>query len=132
MRYDDKYALISDLIVLAKADEKITSREYDLIFRLAKRMGVTKGKVEVLLHNPMVSKPIFSELERITHFHKLLSMMNVDGEVHKKEVIVLRNFGLKMGIRPGAIDQILIKMNDYEDKIVPTKELLNIFQAHYN
>jgi len=132
MRYDDKYALISDLIVLAKADEKITSREYDLIFRLAKRMGVTKGKVEVLLQNPMVSKPIFSELERITHFHKLLSMMNVDGEVHKKEVIVLRNFGLKMGIRPGAIDQILIKMNDYEDKIVPTKELLNIFQAHYN
>ena len=132
MRYDDKYALISDLIVLAKADEKITSREYDLIFRLAKRMGVTKGKVEVLLQNPMVSKPIFSEFERITHFHKLLSMMNVDGEVHKKEVIVLRNFGLKMGIRPGAIDQILIKMNDYEDKIVPTKELLNIFQAHYN
>lgn len=132
MQYDDKNALISDLIILAKADEKITPQEYDLIFRLAKRMGVTKEKVEVLLQNPVVSKPIFSELERITHFHKLLSLMNVDGEVHEKEIIVLRNFGLKMGIRPGAIDQILIKMNEYEDKIIPTQELLNILKAHYN
>ena len=132
MQNEDKYALISDLIILAMADEKITSQEYDLIFRLAKRMGITKIKVEELLGNPMASKPIFSELERITHFHKLLSLMNVDGEVHVKEIIMLRNFGLKMGIRPGAIDQILIKMNDYEDKIVPAQELLKIFQAHYN
>ncbi|TDI73353.1 MAG: TerB family tellurite resistance protein [Bacteroidetes bacterium] len=132
MQNDDKHALISDLINLAKADEKITSQEYDLIFRLANRMGVTKEKVKVLLQNPVPSKPIFSELERITHFHKLLSLMNVDGEVHEKEIIVLRNFGLKMGIRPGAIDQILIKMNDYEDKIIPIQELLNIFRAHYN
>jgi uncharacterized tellurite resistance protein B-like protein len=132
MQYDDKNALISDLIILAIADEKITPQEYDLIFRLAKRMGVTKEKVEVLLQNPVASRPIFSELERITHFHKLLSLMNVDGEVHNKEIIVLRNFGLKMGIRPGVIDQILIKVNEYEDKIIPTQELLNILQAHYN
>ena len=132
MKNDDKHALISDLIILAKADDKITSQEYDLIFRLAMRMGVTKEKVEILLQNPLPSKPIFSELERITHFHKLLSLMNVDGEVHVKEIIVLRNFGLKMGILPGAIDQILIKMNDYEDKIIPAQELLHIFQAHYN
>jgi len=132
MQYDDKNALISDLIILAKADEKITPQEYDLILRLAKRMGVTKRKVKVLLQNPVVSKPIFSELKRITHFHKLLSLMNVDGEVHEKEIIVLRNFGLKMGIRPGAINQILIKMNEYEDKIIPTQELLNILRAHYN
>jgi uncharacterized tellurite resistance protein B-like protein len=132
MQYDDQNALISDLIILAKADEKITPQEYDLIFRLAKRLGVTERKVELLLQNPVVSKPIFSELERIAHFHKLLSLMNVDGEVHEKEIIVLRNFGLKMGIRPGAIDQILIKMNEYEDKIIPTLELLNILKAHYN
>lgn len=132
MQNDDKKALISDLIILAKADEKITPQEYDFIYRLANRMEVTKEEVDVLMHDPMPSKPIFSELDRITHFHKLLSLMNVDGEVHEKEVTILRNFGLKMGIRPGAIDQILIKMNDYEDKIIPTQELIQIFQAHYN
>jgi len=58
--------------------------------------------------------------------------MNVDRETHEKEVVVLRNFGLKMGIRPGVINQILIRMNQFEDKVIPAQELIKIFQAYYN
>ena len=44
----DNRALISDLIVLAKADEVITYTEYDFILRLADRMEVSKEEVDLL------------------------------------------------------------------------------------
>lgn len=132
MQNNHKEALISDFIILAKADDKITSGEYDFILRLAERMDVSKKKVDRLFAKPMPSKPIFSEMERIVHFHKLVLLMNVDRETHEKEVVVLRNFGLKMGIRTGAIDQILTEMNNYDDKIIPSQELIKIFQTYYN
>lgn len=132
MDYEDKYALLSDLIVLAKADQKVTPEEYDFICRLADRMQVHKREVDLLFLSPRPSKPLFSELERITHFHKLLLLMNVDREAHPDEIIALKNFGLRMGIRPGVIDQILIKQESYPHKIIPPDELLKIFQTYYN
>lgn len=132
MQREHNKALLSDLIVLAHADDRFTKSEYDFIARLADRMDLTKEDVDILIDNPLPSQPIFSELQRITHFHKLLLLMNVDRETHEKEVIVLRNFGLKMGIRPAAIDQILHKMEKFEDKVIPAQELIQIFQTYYN
>jgi len=125
-------SLLSDLIVLAHADNKVTAQEYDFIHRLAQRMEVSKEAVDALFENPVPSKPIFSELERITHFHKLILVMNVDGEIHPSEVATLRNFGLRMGIRQAAIDQILEEMTRYENNLIPSQELIKIFQTYYN
>ena len=125
-------SLISDLIFLAEADGKLTHSEYDFILRLAKRMDVTKEKVNNLFKNPIHTKTEFTELERITHFHKLILLMNVDRETHKKEVIAVKNFGLKMGIRSDVINQILERMNEYKDKVMPSSEIIQIFRANYN
>lgn len=125
-------ALISDLIFLAHADNKITDSEYDFIVRLAKRMHISSEETMQLFKNPLPSKTLFTELERITHFYKLVLVMNVDREIHAKEVIAVKNFGLKMGIRPGVVDQILLRMDEYEDNIIPSAELIKIFQTYYN
>ncbi|MBZ0326009.1 MAG: TerB family tellurite resistance protein [Altibacter sp.] len=125
-------ALLSDLILLAQADNKVTDSEYDFIIRIAEQMGLSEADVTELFDNPLPSKPQNSELQRLTHFYKLVLVMNVDRETHEKEIIAVRNFGLKMGIRPGVVDQILLRMNDYKDKIIPTEELLKIFQTYYN
>ncbi len=132
MDKDDKKALVSDLIVLARADDKVTDEEYDFILRLADRMQIPLEEVKELFENPLPSRPIQTELERITHFYKLVLVMNVDRETHNKEIIAVRNFGLRMGIRPGAVDQILLRMDEYEDKIIPSQELIKIFQTYYN
>lgn len=125
-------ALLSDLILLAKADDKVTESEYDLILKLAASMQISREEVLALFENPVPSKVQSSELERITHFYKLMLVMNVDQETHDKEVTMVRDFGIKMGIRPGVIDQMLHKMNDYEDKIIPSDEILRIFKTYYN
>ena len=132
MENKNNQSLISDLIVLALADDKITHSEYDFILRLANRMEMSQDEVEKLFVKPLPSKPIFTELERLTHFHKLVLLMNVDRETHEKEVIVIKNFGLKMGIRAEVIDQVLARMNVYEDKVIPSSELIKIFQTFYN
>jgi len=125
-------ALLSDLIVLAKADNKVTISEYDLILKLAQSMRITKAEVDTLFKNPLPSTVQASELQRITHFYKLMLVMNVDQEMHEKEIEVVRNFGLKMGIRAGVMDQMLLKMEEYEDHIIPSEELMKIFQTYYN
>ena len=125
-------ALLSDLIILAKADEKVIDVEFEFIIHLAMRMHLTKEEVEELFRNPLPSKRFYTELDRITHFYKLVLVMNIDKETHDKEIIAIRNFGLKLGIRSGALNQILIRMNEFEDNIIPSEELIKIFRTYYN
>lgn len=132
MEKESAYAIISDLILLAHADAKVTTSEYDFILQLAQRMDVSKIEVDLLFAKPKPSKPLLSEIERISHFYKLVLLMNVDMETHEDEITIIRNFGLKMGIRPGVFDQLLFQMNNYENKIVPSDELIKIFKSYYN
>lgn len=132
MDIEKTYALVSDLILLAHADNKVTDREYEFILRIADRMGLSKRELDELFEKPVPSKTLYTELERITHFYKLVLVMNVDNETHEKEIIMVKNFGLKMGIRPGAVDQIIIRMKQYENNIIPSDELIKIFQTYYN
>lgn len=125
-------ALLSDLIILAKADNKVMDVEFEFIMQLAIRMHLTKEDVEDLFINPLPSKMFYTELDRITHFYKLVLVMNIDQETHEKEITAIRNFGLKLGIRPGALNQILIQMNEFEDNIIPSEELIKIFRTYYN
>ncbi|MFT4697253.1 MAG: putative tellurite resistance protein B-like protein [Flavobacteriaceae bacterium] len=132
MKKEDNLALVSDLILLARADDKVTLSEYDFIMRLAFRMDLEKSDVDQLFENPLPSKNSFSEIERITHFYKMVLLMNVDRETHEKEILAIRNFGLNMGIREGVINQVLIQMEKYDDKVIPSKELIKIFKTFYN
>lgn len=113
-------------------DGEIKPSEIQLIEKLAERMTIPKSDVYKLFQNPKPSRPPFSEADRITHFYKLMLVMRVDGETDDSELETLVNFGLKMGIRPGVADQILKKMDQYENGIVPADELLNIFKIYYN
>ncbi|MCB0465893.1 MAG: TerB family tellurite resistance protein [Aequorivita sp.] len=125
-------SLLSDLIKMVMADGKINSSEVEFIKKIARRMDISNEEVICLFKNPEPSQPLFNEVERITHFYKLMLVMNVDKETHEKELTALKNFGLKMGIRPIVADQILKKMDNYQDKLIPAEELLKIFKIYYN
>ncbi|MBT0608310.1 tellurite resistance TerB family protein [Aequorivita echinoideorum] len=124
--------LLSDLIQMANADGKITSAEYDFLKKIAKRLFIPEIEMDKLFISPHPSSIPKNELERITHFYKLVLVMNVDLETHENEVQLLRNFGLKMGIRPTVIDRILIEMVKHENYIIPSETLVQIFKTYYN
>lgn len=114
------------------ADGKIKTSEIEFIKKLAKRMDISNTELLALFENPQPSRPVYSEVERITHFYKLILMMKIDNETHETEIVALKNFGLKMGIRPIVADQILKKLEQSEEKMVPAEELLKIFKIYYN
>ena len=58
--------------------------------------------------------------------------MNVDENQEPNEVKRIYDIGLKMGLPPGAIQQVLTIMHKYPSKIVPPNMLIAIFKAHYN
>ena len=100
--------------------------------QIALRLDLTEIEVQDIFDKPSSLKPILTELERISHFYKLVLLMNVDMETHEKEVVVIRNFGWKMGIRAGVFDQILLQMGQYKNKIIPSDDLVKIFRTYYN
>jgi len=124
--------IISDMLLMAKADNKLHEREYNFILVVAKRMGVSKMEVDALIKNPQDKMVYKTEMQRLTQFHRLLLVMNVDEETHFVEIDALRNYGLKLGIRPEAIEQILSEMDDYEHKMIPSQRLMEIFKRFYN
>lgn len=128
----EKHQILSDMIRLAMADDKIDQAEYNFISAVAARLGVTQEEVEDLIKSPIESGVFRTELERITQFHRLVLLMNVDQVTHVAEVDTLRNYGLKMGIRPEAIEQVLTEMGDYENKVIPNDRLIEIFSKFYN
>lgn len=128
----EKHQILSDMIRLAMVDNKLDQAEYNFISSVAARLGVPQEEVEDLLEKPIEGSVFKTELERITQFHRLVLLMNVDRETHIAEVAALRNYGLKIGIRPEAIEQVLIEMGDYENKIIPNERLIEIFSRFYN
>lgn len=127
-----KQALLSDLIVIAKADNKITAEEYDFIISIAARMEISDADVKILFENPLPSKIPNTEVARITHFYKMMLVMHIDNEADESEIEVVRNFGLKMGIRQGVVDQMLYKMEMYDNTTIPIDEIKSIFNTYYN
>lgn len=130
--YKDKLNVLSELIDFARVDYKIKESEYDFLLSVAHLLEVKKSSLDDLLKQEPASKTPTTELEKIVQFNRLLLLMNIDDEQHKKEIERLHNIGLWMGLRPSAIGQVLEIMHKYPKKIVPPQVLINIFKAHQN
>lgn len=130
--YKDKLNVLSELIEFARVDYKIKESEYDFLLSVANLLEVKKSSLDDLLKQESASKTPTTELEKIVQFNRLLLLMNIDDEQHKKEIERLHNIGLWMGLRPSAIGQVLEIMHKYPKKIVPPQVLINIFKAHQN
>lgn len=129
---NEKHQIIADMIALAKADDIVHEREREFILAVANRMGVTAAQVGEIFEKPYTPKVFSTELERITQFHRLVLLMNVDQDTHTVEIEAIRNYGLRLGIRPEAITQILNEMENYENKMMPSDRIVEIFKRFYN
>ncbi len=130
--YQEKLSILSELIAFARVDYTLKEDEYDFLLNVANLMQVKKTSLDELLNNTIEISTPKSQLDRIVQFHRLLLLMNIDNEQHKKEIEKLHNIGLWMGLPPGAITQILEVMHQYPNKAIPPNVLLDIFRAYNN
>ncbi len=130
--YEEKLSILSEMISLARVDQEVQASEFDFLWGVAEQLGVEREDFETLFDAPARNIIPKTLLERILQFHRLVLLMNVDRGQTFKEIDKLHNIGLRMGLPPSAIDQVLALMHQYPDKIIPPETLIGIFKAHYN
>lgn len=129
---EEKLGLISDLIELARIDRELRAKELEFIKAIASTIKINSIEVDQLVNKPVASKVIKSESARITQFHRLVLVMNIDQRTSIDEIVALKNFGLNMGLPSSAIDEVLQQMGNYENKLIPPHILIDIFKKHHN
>ena len=83
--YEQKLALLSDMIAFAIVDGELHDREYQFLSIVAVELGINKTELNQLFHEEKRSEIIKSEFERIQQFYRLALLMHSDGVLHTKE-----------------------------------------------
>jgi uncharacterized tellurite resistance protein B-like protein len=130
--YEEKLSILSEMISLARADKAVKDSEFEFLWGVADPLGVDREDFESLFDSPVPNIIPKTLLSRIIQFHRLVLLMNVDRQQTFKEIDKLHNIGLRLGLPPSAIDQVLVLMHQYPDNIIPPETLIGIFKAHYN
>jgi len=130
--YKEKLSVLSEMIEFARVDGIVKDLEFDFLRTISEQLGVTPKDFEGLFESEPERVIPKTAGDRILQFHRLVLLMNVDQIQEEVEVGRLHNLGLRMGLPPTAIDQVLSIMHQYPNNVVPPDVLISIFKAHYN
>ena len=125
-------SLLAELIKVAQADNDVRDIEFQFLLTIAAQLGVTVDDFKILFEQYIKFMPPKLEVDRIVQFHRLVLLMNVDLETSHLEINYIKEAGIRMGLNPLAIEQVLNEMNSFPNKIIPPERLLEIFQLYHN
>jgi len=128
----EKLSILSELIQLSKVDNEMQEDEMGFIKVIAEGLGVSNAELEKLFENPTPFDPGTTDGERILQFHRLVLLMNVDRKISDAEMNNVRQAGIKLGLNPIATNEVLQRMYDYPNNVIPPNELIAIFVKHHN
>ena len=129
---NERLSLISELIQLAKRDNQLQENELGFIKAVSESLGISDQQLVDLFENPVAFDPPVNDAERILQFHRLVLLMNVDRTITESEMEYVRLAGLKLGLNPLATNEVLERMYDYPNNVIPPDELIKIFMRHHN
>ena len=129
---NEKLSLLTDLIKLARCDQKVREQEYKFLLAISQSLNVSKEDFDHLFEKYIEFEPPDSEFDRILQFHRLVLLMNIDKETSDVEIEFIKDIGIRMGLSPMATNRVLTEMNKYPNKAVPPEKLIEIFKGQYN
>ncbi|WP_308423207.1 TerB family tellurite resistance protein [Maribacter cobaltidurans] len=130
--FKEKLSILSEMIAFARVDDTLKQSEYDFLFNVAQSLDISKKEFDALFQKEVEHVIPKSQADRLVQFNRLILLMNIDDNNNLKEIERLHDIGLRMGLPPSAIEQVLSIMHKYPNKIVPPEVIINIFKAHYN
>ncbi|MEO0059847.1 MAG: hypothetical protein RLZZ312_1494 [Bacteroidota bacterium] len=128
----EKLSLLQEMICFAVIDGKIHDREYGFIILVANELGVDKLEIKRLFQNEINPTVLVSEFDRIQQFYRLALLMYVDGILHIKEDNALHEIGIKMGLDPTAMKQILKMLKQNKNCVIDGEILIKTFAVQNN
>ena len=129
---DEKVNQLSGLIALVLSDGEVTESEYEFLLRIATEMNVSQLELDMLIGKDITFVPPKSEFDRIVQFYRLLLLMHVDKKVVDKELILVKDLSIKMGLSPLTTDKLIDMINISPNKQIPADKLIAAFQVNHN
>ena len=77
----EKLSLLSEMIAFAINDSSLRNIEYNFLLGVAKQLKISREDFDYLIEHPIDYKYLKSHSERIVQFHRLVLLMNIDGEI---------------------------------------------------
>ena len=130
----EKTDILKELIAMAHADNHLKKEEIEFIKAIAVRIEVGEEQLNDMLQNPD-NEPVKTPkqfVKRIIHFHRLMLMMHIDGNVDDSELQLLHEIALRYGIRGVTVNKLLSTMERYPHGEIPPSELLEIHSETSN
>ncbi|MGV3631062.1 MAG: TerB family tellurite resistance protein [Bacteroidota bacterium] len=128
----EKLSLMTELIKLARADQEVREAEHQFLMAIALQLQITPEDFKALFEQYIDFTPPQNEFDRILQLQRLILLSNVDLQNNEKEIAFIKEVGINMGLNPMAVDEVLNRMHDYENKIIPPDKLIEIFTRSYN
>ena len=130
--YQEKIALLKEMIAFALVDGELHDREYDFLEIVSKELEIEKETFLKLFENRGETIVIKDELNRICQFYRLALLMHCDGILHEREQIKINEIGINMGLNPYAMKRVLHLMKTSPNRMVPGEVLLSVFSEQHN
>jgi uncharacterized tellurite resistance protein B-like protein len=130
--YEEKLALLAEMISFSVVDGRLHEREYLFLTMIAEELQIGKEDFKGLFHQENYPMIIKSEFERIQQFYRLALLMHCDGILHEREQIKIHEIGINMGLNPHAIKRVLKAMELSPTKMISPEFLLEVFQEQLN
>ncbi len=126
--------LINDLVQMAYADTDLGLEEKEFILAVATRMRIPKKEVLELLKNRNTKGTSIPNTisKRIVHFHRIMLVMFIDGNINDKELQLLREIALRYGYSHEVVTELIEAMKRHPYGEIPANELMQIHQRGYN
>jgi hypothetical protein len=130
--HKQKIAHLKVLYYLACSDNVLSKAEIVFIRNVAERLGVDVAELENFDNTEPALHLPDKEYKIYALFHRLAIIIMVDNEVGKDEKRYCFNLGIKMGLHPNAIGEIIEYTIAHGAWNAQPKEVMDIFRKYLN
>lgn len=129
---NEKLSLLAELVKLAQTDLQIRTSEFEFLQQIAQQLGVSESDFHQVFEKYIAFTPPKFEFDRIVQLHRLVLLMNVDQDTNEKEISLIKNLGMRLGLNSLAIAEVLKVMHQFPNKVIPPDILISIFKTYHN
>ena len=127
-----KINLLAEMIAFSIVDGELHEREYQFLSLVATELKISKQEFDDLFHQEHFVIPIKSENQRIQQFYRLVLLMHIDGVLHEKEAIAIKQIAIDMGLNPSATSRFLELIRKTKNRIIEPNEVYALFKEQRN
>jgi DnaJ-domain-containing protein 1 len=127
--HQQKISHLKALYHLACADNVYSRAEAIFIRNVANRLGVDEKELENFDGSEPELELPDREYKIYALFHRLAIIIMIDNEVREQEKQYCFNLGIKMGLHPNAITEVLTLVEDGDVGTAP-HEVMDIFRKY--